>query len=217
MALSVLSRAQYLTAPVGGMRGPDHDALVMVKAVKGLSFNNYATMQIGGQWVRIEEATKDRALDWFAEWAAPHVIDISGPKILVPVPSSKTTLTSPADFRTAVIANKVAALCPGTVVAPVLRFKAARANSRDEGGSRSPQVIYSELALNGQLPAGRIILVDDVLTGGGHLKASAWILEDNGRTVEHALACGRTLGTQQPDPFNLPVETIDLSRTSVFG
>lgn len=217
MPLSVLSRAQYLTAPVPNMRGPDYDAIVLVKAVKGLPFGNYAQVQIGGQWARIDEANKDRALDWFAEWAAPHVNSIDdGPKVLIPVPSSKTTPTTPADFRTAVIAGKIAAMCPKTVVAPVLRFRAARPNSREEGGSRSAQVIHSELVLSGTLPPGRIILVDDVMTGGGHLKASAWVIEDQKRAVEHALACGRTLDTQQADPFSLPVETLDLARIPAF-
>lgn len=218
MSLRLLSRAQYLTAPVNGMRGIDHDALVMVKAVKGLSFSNYATVQIGGQWVTIEESTKDRALDWFAEWAAPLIADLgSGPNVLVPVPSSKSTLSSKPDFRTAIIANKVAAACANTVVAPILRFKAPRPNTRDEGGSRAAPVIYTELVLSGPVPAGRIVLIDDVVTGGGHLKATAWILQDNKRTVEHAIACGRTLGTKQPDPFNLSAEMIDLTRASEVG
>ena len=87
------------------------------------------------------------------------------PKVLVPVPSSKATPATPANFRTAIIADRLAAICPNTVVAPALRFKAARPNSREEGGSRSPLVIYGELVLTGPLPAGRIILVDDVMTG----------------------------------------------------
>ena len=47
----------------------------LVKAVKGLDLNPsaYSYVTIGGHRVRIVESNKDRAMDWFAEWAARHV------------------------------------------------------------------------------------------------------------------------------------------------
>ncbi|MCK9919272.1 hypothetical protein MXD81_60095 [Microbacteriaceae bacterium K1510] len=190
---------------------------MMVKAVKGISFGNYATVQIGGQCVRITDANKDRAMDWFAEWSAPRVDSLgSGRKILVPIPSSKSTPESPATFRTAIIANKIAALASNTTVAPVLRFKAARPNAHEEGGSRSANTIHSELVLIKDLPPGQVILVDDVMTGGGHLIGSAWTIEDAKRTVSLALCCGRTTIVQLPDPFSVPEERVGLAREPIL-
>ena len=162
--------------------------------------------------MKIIDANKDRAVDWHAEWAAGHVTGIQGQKILVPVPSSKSTPSTGADFRTVMIANKIAAACPGTIVAPSLRFKKARPNSREEGGSRAAGDLYQELVLTEPLPVGTVVLVDDVLTGGGHLKASTWVIEDGGRTVHSAICCGRTVEAQLADPFAVPVEVIDLTR-----
>lgn len=214
MALPVYSRAQYLTAQVGQMRPEDFNATHLVKAVKGLPLhpNAYTNVQIAGEWVKIVEANKDRAVDWYAEWATEYVGGLQGTKVLVPVPSSKSTPETGADFRTAIIANKIAAGCTNTIVAPLLRFKKPRLNSREEGGSRDPDVLYSEMVLTGSLPAGTIILVDDVLTGGGHLKASSWVIDDSGRSVHSAVCCGRTEDAQLPDPFAVPAETIDLTR-----
>src|ERR1700730_5371612 len=110
-SLSVRCRAQYLTEPVGNMRAVDYDATHLVKAVKGLDLNPnaYSYVTIGGQRVRIIEGNKDRARDWFAEWAAKHVQDFGKhPKVILPVPSSKSTPAKPATFRTAVIAQKIA-------------------------------------------------------------------------------------------------------------
>lgn len=219
MPLNVACRAQYLTAPVSNMRGVDYDAIHLVKATKGLDLTPkaYTWVPIGGHNVRVAEGNKDRAMDWFAEWAAGQVNSMgNGPKVLVPVPSSKSTPDTPADFRTAVIADKIAALCPNVTVVPALRFKTARSNSREEGGSRSADVLYREMVLTQALPEGRIILVDDVMTGGGHLKAAAWMIEDQGRAVQNAICCGRTTDIQLNDPFSVPPETIDLTRAPAF-
>jgi adenine/guanine phosphoribosyltransferase-like PRPP-binding protein len=60
-----------------------------------------------------------------------------------------------------------------------------------------------------------VILLDDVLTGGGHLQAAAWVLEDAGAKIGEALCCGRSLDTQLENPFMVDDENIDLSRLLV--
>lgn len=199
------------------MRGVDYNATHLVKAVNGLPLNpnSYTIVPIGSRRVKIVEANKDAAIDWFAEWAAQRIKGLGpGRNIIVPVPSSKTTIKSDANFRTALIARKIAALSVNTLPFPSLRFDSERPNSREEGESRAAPDVYSGLRLIANLPAGRLILLEDVLTGGGHLKAAAWKLEDAGGKVEHALCCGRSLETQLDDPFEVVPETIDISRTA---
>jgi hypothetical protein len=215
MPLTVFCTAQYLTRPAAEMRGSDYNATHVVKAVKGLvlNANAYTWVTIGGRNVKIVEANKDRAMDWFAEWVALRINALgSHRKIIIPIPSSKSTLQSPPTFRTAVIAQKIAALCTNTLPFPSLRFEAERPNSRKEGGSRSTATLYQALQLSAKLPAGQLILLDDVLTGGGHLRAAAWKVEDAGGKVEQAFCCGRSLETQVEDPFSLAPEVIDISR-----
>jgi adenine/guanine phosphoribosyltransferase-like PRPP-binding protein len=72
------------------------------------------------------------------------------------------------------------------------------------------------MVLTQQLPDVQVILVDDVMTSGGHFKASVWLVEDQRRKVEQALCCGRSLESQLDDPFTLAPEAIDLAR-SPFG
>jgi hypothetical protein len=216
MALRVLCRLQYLTAFVDGMRQQDYDATHLVKALKGRALNikSWASVQIGGRWVAIKEANKDFALEWFAEWAAPFVdTAAAGKKVLIPIPSSKTTPSSSDDFRTAQIARAVAAKCrTPTVVAPVLRWKKPIPSASEEGGSRDARILYPLLSLMPQVPDGTCIFIDDVATLGGHLVASTWKLADARRVVELALCGGQTTHEQLPDPFSVPERLIDVTR-----
>lgn len=216
MALRVLSRLQYLTVVVDAMRQQDYDATHLVKAIKGRDLNARAwtTVQVGGRRVSIRETNKDLSLEWFAEWAAP-LVDASahGPTVLIPIPSSKTTPSSPDNFRTAQIAGAVAAKCrTPTVVAPVLRWKKPMPSASEQGGSRDPKILYPQLMLIAQPPAGTCVLIDDVATSGGHLIACAWKLEDHRRTVELALCGGQTTHERFDDPFSVPEQMHDTRR-----
>src|SRR5581483_9951251 len=190
MPLRVVCRAQYLSESVPEMRDSDYKATHLVKAVKGLELNpkSYAWVTIAGVNTKITEETKDKAIEWFARWAAQRVDSSSnGPKVLVPIPSSKTIKSSSDTFRTAAIAREIAANCKTDVVAaPLLRWTQVMLSSR-EGGPRDPKILYPRLTLLGALPEGRCVLIDDVFTSGGHLIASAWKLEDVGREVELAI------------------------------
>jgi hypothetical protein len=197
------------------MRGIDYDATHMVKAVKGLPLNgaSYTDVQIDGRTVRITDANKDRAIEWHAIWAAPKIAALGpGRKILIPVPSSKTTLDSPEVFRTMLIANAIAARVPNSFVLSTLRFKEARPSSREEGGSRDPDILYPNLAFLKAIPIGKIVLIDDVMTSGGHFIACAWKLADRYKTVDLALACGRSMDTRLENPWDVPPENLDIEK-----
>lgn len=197
------------------MRGVDYDATHMVKAVKGLPLNgnSYSDVQIDGKTVRIVEANKDRAIEWHANWAAKKVADLGdGRKILIPIPSSKTTLASPEDFRTMLIANAIAARVPNSFALSTLRFKESRPSSREEGGSRDPEVLHQNLAFLKAIPIGKIVLIDDVMTSGGHFIACAWKLADRFKTVDLALACGRSMDARLENPWKVPPESVDIEK-----
>lgn len=216
MPLQLDAHAQYLTEHVESMRPADFDATHLVKATKGLELNpkSYSVVTVGGRRISISETNKDRAMDWFAEWASEKIQALpSGPKVIIPIPSSKSTPQSAPTFRTALIGQRIAKLCSYTKSISVLRFKAERPNTREEGGSRDPHDLYGEMVLVDKLPPGKIIILDDVVTSGGHLKAAAWLIQDENRAAEYALACGRTTDTQLADPFAVPTEHIDLARS----
>jgi hypothetical protein len=101
---------------------------------------SYVTAIIGGKSVKIVDSNKDRVLEWFAEWAAEQQDGLGASRlVLVPIPSSSTLASSPATFRTALMAMEIAKrLRRRSVVRPVLRFKAQMISSR-AGGPRDPQ------------------------------------------------------------------------------
>ncbi|TWI58287.1 hypothetical protein IQ16_08193 [Bradyrhizobium huanghuaihaiense] len=197
------------------MRRVDYDSTHLVKAVKGLELhpNAYTWVPIDGTNTKIVNANKDLAIKWFASWAAAKIVQLGNqPKILIPIPSSKTIIASTEDFRTYKIAQEIAARVPNATTTSVLRFIEARPSSREDGGSRDPNVLYPNMALTGAVPLGQIILVDDVMTSGGHFIAASWKLADLGRAPALAIACGRSLDAAIDDPFAVAPEDIDISR-----
>jgi len=206
------------------MRGVDYNATHMVKAVKGLDLNPnaYTYVTVDGKQRRIADSNKDDSIDWFAAWAAAQ-IDALGtrPKVLLPIPSSKTIANSPETYRTFMLAEAIAKRVKSCTISSALRFVEARPSSREEGGSRDPKVLYPNMTLIKTLPVGQIVLIDDVMTSGGHLIASSWKLADKNRSPALALACGRSIDVQLDDPFSVPAEEVDIARQDddedIFG
>ena len=213
--IRVRCRAQYITGDVDRMRQTDYDATHLVKAVKGVSLNKnqWAVVQIGKKKVTITDKNKDVAIQWFAEWAA-LLVDALGSreKVIVPIPGSSVTKTFSNKFRTEVIANAIAEKCETPVrVYAGLRWKRPQESTRD-GGTRDPMLLYDRMVVLKGLPTDDIILIDDVYTTGGHLKAAAWCFEDRERRVLGAICCGRTIQQQLVDPFKVKKESLDLQR-----
>ena len=212
MSVSVDSQAQYLTTPVGKMRPQDHDATFMVKMVKGLPVGarQYAWVNVGGINTKVTPTSGGRAIDWFAHWAVAKINASfgDGKVALLPIPSSKTIASNAEDSRPAALARRIAELRKNTVCHTGLCFGKEQP-STCEGGSRDPEEIYPELVLTSPPPEGKLVLLDDVLTTGGHMVACAWKIEDAGRNVTQGLACGRTAHEPLDDPFAVPTETLE--------
>ena len=215
----VYFRAQYLTIPVEQMRKEDWDATHLVKAVKGLELNPsaYSMVEIDNRSVTIRDANKDRAIEWFAQWAAKRVaaLGTQDQKVLVPIPPSSVTVESPSTFRTSVIASEIAKRCTTyTTVAPLIRWRRPMANTRD-GGTRNPERIYKNCVVVSDIPPGDCVIIDDVFTTGGHLKAVVWRLDELDLPVVGAICCGRTCQEQLDNPFDVPVEAIQVYSPNV--
>lgn len=213
--IGVYCQAQYLTSAVANMRPCDYDATHLVKAVKGLNLTTgaYTVIRIGGRWVTIREGNKDEAIEWFAEWAASLVDSLGAhDKVLVPVPASNYTGRGSKDFRTATIATAISEKCNTAVgVCLSLYWKHVQVKSR-KGGTRDASVLYRNMGLSNYLPPGDVILIDDVYSTGGHLRAATWSLADSGREVLAGVCCGRTSWQQLADPFKVEKEMLDVSR-----
>jgi hypothetical protein len=73
---------------------------------------------------------------------------------------------------------------PDVAVADVLRWAEPRASAHGYATARYPEQLYPNLRLVRLLPTHeRVVLVDDVLTTGGHMRAVAAFLTDAGAEV----------------------------------
>jgi|GEM_PF-3505788 len=123
---------------------------------------------------------------------------------LVPVPDSKAT-PGVQDCRTAMLARAIAAkVGPGAVVADVLRWSEPMKSASKGGGTRAAQELYKKLVL---LPHGVpneacCVIVDDVITSGGHVQAAAARLRASGWTCEAVFCAGETVEDRRA-PFGI--------------
>jgi predicted amidophosphoribosyltransferase len=76
-------------------------------------------------------------------------------------------------------------------------------SAHSASGSRDPALILPRLVVTKPSPAGAYILVDDVYTSGGHMRACEAKLRENGISVWAAIAAARTNDVEEQYPFSL--------------
>ncbi len=211
MPLKVVCFCSYLTATHNPWRPRDFDAHDFVHALKGRQLNKYARIPVFGKDRILENKNLSDAADWFAEMAKDYFQKhhIRPPLCLVPVPSSTSSIRSPKKPETLKLANAIArTVGRGCQVKDCLRWKKAVIPA-STGGPRDPEILYSNLVVTRSLGSLPHILVDDVLTSGGHLQASATVLKEKGATVRMAICGGRTVHDPPKDPFKFITEVLD--------
>lgn len=208
MPLSVISFATYLTrAP---WSGDDHNALKFVKAIKSKPFRGWAQVPVLGRIKRLEPANAEDAVDWFGELAAAEIVKLGlrGPLILVPLPNSSSTVRNDEKPRTILLAAAIAEKLNNARVWDGLRWAKEMVPTHQEG-TRDPQQLYDNLVVRGVPPKGTLVLVDDVYTLGGHLKAAVARLAEKKIRCSFAICAGRTVLESQQDPFSILRQEIE--------
>jgi glutamine phosphoribosylpyrophosphate amidotransferase len=76
-------------------------------------------------------------------------------------------------------------------------------------GTRDAACLYDRLCLAGSVTGERVVLVDDVLASGAHLRACATKLRAGTAHAILALCAGRADQIQAPDPFAVRCETLN--------
>jgi hypothetical protein len=218
MPLAVECFAAYLTITPGSgewlgddkWRDEDFSAKKFVDAVKSRHVNRYAMIPFGGRRHRLEQSNRPLAFDLFGRWAADRLRAHSAVACaLVPVPSSISTIDAAVRGAALVLAEAVKKHA-GAKVLDCLRWDQEMPPAR-EGGPRHPALLYPHLARIADLKDRSCVLIDDVMTTGGHLQASAARLREGGATAVLALCAGRTWHAYPPapDPFKIEAEELE--------
>ena len=93
----------------------------------------------------------------------------------------------------------------------VLRWDEPMPSASQEQGPRDPAELYPHLELRGTLRHRQRthVLVDDVLTTGGHLRACAAFLASRGVVAGFAVCAARSDPAPQVNPFQDRVDALD--------
>lgn len=191
----------------------DWAACFFIKALKNKPLKGYARVPLpDGTQAYLDNTTAANAPEWFAEIVAKRIRwHTLGPVALVPIPDSSCALGNPAVPRTLAMANALAdRLRDRAVVSDILRWNAARPSVHQAGGTRDPGLLYARLRL--ARPAAidrRSVLIDDVLSSGGHLQAAAAFLSRHGSDIAGGICAGRADNEfVGEDAFAMRIESI---------
>jgi hypothetical protein len=175
-------------------------ALHFVNAVKGTPLAGYACLPLpSGETVRIDRSTWRRAPAWFARMIVPALPwrDLV-PCAVVPVPDARCDLAADRRPRTFALASALALeLGPDAVAVDLLRWCRPIECAHRADGSRDPQVLYGRLRMRDRgwpIAGQRVMVVDDVMVTGGHIRAAAAFLADSGARVMCAVCAARADG-----------------------
>lgn len=210
MALTVVSFCGYLCNQSMSWRPEDFDSYKWVQTLKGHDVNKCALVPVRGNLKRLSNANASDALDWFGQFVADYLKkqQIEGPFYVVPVPNSDCTAAA-SKPRTKRLAKAICnELSDGSQVLDCLRWKKNLGSASKEGGPRDAEILYENMNIlkeeTNDLDEDRpVLLVDDVTTSGGHLRACAAKLSTKGIKTEIVLCGGKTVYDQTRSAFHI--------------
>ncbi len=183
------------------------DAFKFTRAVKSARINGYCHIPNGYGRLRIEQDNVAAARMAFGHWLM-GTANGEAPEgyAIVPVPSKDAIMDVCGPFRhSGMMAEALAGQVHRPTVHDILRYSEPMQKA-SEGGPRSESAIFEKMRVLGEIPAQRIILVDDVVTQGGHINAARRRLEAGGATVVCGIVCGRTVWDMSQNPWDASVD-----------
>lgn len=197
----------------------DYDAYKFAKALKGEPFGGYAKLKsVNGNWLKITPEQTAPAFDLFGSWAAQIIAGAGiGCAYAIPVPGSQC-IEFDTDAKGRRLCDAIAAHRAGIVADEAFHWS-ERMVPAHKGGPRRKSELVPKLRFWAGLPKDRpVILVDDVATLHGHMKACAEVLRHHGHEVVLALAGAQTVH-ERPDHgmFAFPAVDLDAPEPNPFA
>ena len=177
----------------------EHVAHKFIQILKGEAANGYAWLpQPAGGKVKISTAAPQGAFNVWGTWAAGKVGELyPDGALLVPIPSA-SCLAIGQDAKGIALAAAVAAQCKGCQAVDALHWVEQFVKA-SKGGPRDPQTLFENVRVLTSLAKRPVVLVDDVVTGGGHAIACAQALRWAGHEVAHVVAAAHTVKAPPPN------------------
>lgn len=196
--------------------GSDYEAMKFVKALKGLPFNGHASLRTPtGFPVTIRATDRSGAFRIFGEWATAKLAELElSDAVVMAVPSS-SCLAMNGDEKGRALTAAVKQRSPNITVVEGLWWKAQLPKAA-QGGTRDSSVLEANLnVLDG--PPSRVVLVDDVVSSGGHLRACARALRAKGHSVEHALCAAQTVNNHPENMWKIDPRDLEANPFESFS
>ena len=217
MPLKVFSCCTYSTLRDRPRSEQEWSALQFVRAIKRKPLRGYVHVPLpAGDRGYLDQTTAGAAPDWFGRIMSEGVTwNRVGTLALIPIPDSGCGVHLGPFPRALALAQGLQVALPEAqaCVLDVLRWDEPRASAHLTAGTRDPQELYSRLrltcrGLSPQLP--QVVLIDDVLASGGHLRAAAAFLADCGARVLAACCAGRAITSDEvpESPFSIRTDIL---------
>jgi hypothetical protein len=202
-----------------GWTDPELGVLRFVRAIKQEPLatepgqDDFGAVLVNGTEPKRElrQANAGDAFDWFAEMAVERIQEELGTlKVaLVPIPHSACTQGVAAP-RTLVLAEAIVERSGTAMVVDALRWTEPMVPAH-RGGPREPSLLYPKLWLPPAWTAldRPYVLIDDVATSGGHVRACAARLKARGAKIPLAICGARAEQYFSGDPYEERVEDHD--------
>lgn len=199
--MNVHYRALYVSNKVDKKKWTQQwwDAHQFIKAVKEGAVNGYFHVPGPTGNTKINKNNVGEARRLFGRWLLDSLAQNAPGKqvALIPIPASDAVVGGTEPYRhTVALTQSLAGANHNHEIHDILRFTEVMEKA-SHGGPRKKGAVYCKLDVRGALPARPVVIVDDVLTGGGHMRACKRILEEQGGEVLFGIVCGRTVNSEE--------------------
>lgn len=174
----------------------EREAAIFIKVIKGEA-------EVPGSWT-LDIRTAEEAISWFGETAATclSIQHPSKPIALIPIPDSSCLYGREWQPRTFRLAEAIAHYLKNAEVHDVLRWRTSTKPSHRRG-TRNPMDLFDNLVCAGGRIESLTVLVDDVVSTGSHILASAAKLASHRLICSHAFCVGRTGAAESGSNFGI--------------